>query len=127
MRAALLPLLLGACASSTTQVSDMMPYPDWRGPAVHGKHLGDRGLEIELVAPTGGHEFEVSDVTRSADGQRAEVRCVHRKPTADFVTQAITPHRLTVPAAKLGDARVVSVFVTSGKDAPRLAFATARP
>jgi hypothetical protein len=120
-------LVLPACAGGAAVQPEMMNYPDWRGPAVHGKHLLDRGFEVELVAPTGGHEFELVDVTRSADGRRAEVRCRHKKPVADFVTQVITPHRQTIAAARLGDTSTVSVFVQTGSEPMRLALCTARP
>jgi hypothetical protein len=62
-----------------------------------------------------------------AAGERADVHCVYKPPTADLVAQVVTPHRLEVPAARLGDARAVWIWVATGDGAPRLAIATARP
>jgi hypothetical protein len=101
------------------------PLPDWRGPAVHCRHAGDGGLTVELTAPTAGHRFELKDVV--ARERRVDVVCSHTPPQADFVAQVVTEHRLDVAAERLGDARVVWVWVASGGAEPKLAIATARP
>ena len=118
-------MVAAACAGSPAVPAGPI-WPDWRGPAVHCRHLGDGGLEVELVAPTAGHAFELGDVA-CADG-RAEVRLRHAAPTADFVAQVITPHRIVVPAERLAEARVVTIWITSDRaPAAQLAIATARP
>jgi hypothetical protein len=105
----------------------MADVPNWSGPAVHAKHLGDRGLEIELVAPTAGHAFELRDVQLAAG--RTDLHFVHRTPENTFVAQVVTPLRVTVPPERLGEARAVFVWVAS--EPPRrpeeLAIAVARP
>jgi hypothetical protein len=125
MRAGLLLAMtiptFGACAGGAAG----NPAPDWRGPAVHCRHLGDRGLAIELVAPTAGHRFELASV--EVRGEHADVVCRHQAPKADFVAQVVTTHRLEVAAAQLGDARSVWIRIASDPDPARLAIATARP
>jgi hypothetical protein len=124
MRAvALLALVATACHSSPTP--NMLPYPDWNGPAVHARHRGDRGLDVELVAPTGGHTFALGEVVMGP--YAAELRFTHQLPKSEIVTQVVTPHRIEVPGARLGDARTVTVWVATDGGPLRLALATARP
>jgi hypothetical protein len=119
-----LALVAAACQGSPNQ--NMLPYPDWNGPAVHARHRGDRGLDVELVAPTGGHTFALGEVVTGP--YAVELRFTHQRPAADaIVTQAITTHRVEVPAARLGDARTVMVSVATDGGPLRLALATARP
>lgn len=115
-----------SCAGGP-DTADMLPYPDWRGPVVHVRHRGDRGLEVEMTAPSGGHQFVLRDVVLSADGQRADARFSHRTPTAAGVTQALVRHRLEVAPTQLGDARVVCVWVARDDQPAQLAVATSRP
>jgi hypothetical protein len=118
-----LPLVgFGACAGSAARTE---PLPDWRGPVVHCRHLGDRGLSVELTAPTAGHAFQLVDV--QVNGERADVHFTHRGPQAELVAQVVTPHRIDVRAERLGNARAVWIWVASGGAAEQLAIATARP
>lgn len=124
--ALLLSTLLGACAGPVPAVL----VPDWSGPAVHGRHLGDRGLEVELVAPTGGHTFDLRRVERSAD--RVDLHFVHGAPGDGFQAQVVTPLRVTVAATRLGDTHAVFVWIATARPgaAPspeNLAMALARP
>jgi len=120
----LLPLVAAACNSSPNLT--MLPYPDWNGPAVHARHRGDRGLDVELVAPTGGHTFDLREVVTGP--YAVELRFAHQRPAVDaIVTQAVTTHRVEVPAARLGDARTVTVSVATDGGPLRMALATARP
>jgi len=126
MRAILIALLLllSACASGTQPGT--VPLPDWSGPAVHCRHLGDRSLIVELLAPTASHRLTMVDVT--VDDSRADIRLLHQPPGSDvLVAQVITPLTVEVPAARLGAARAVCVWIATGNEAPRLALATARP
>lgn len=124
MKRALAGFLAAACAGSPKPAG--LPLPDWRGPAVQHRHLGDGGLEVELTAPTGGHGLDLATVV-AANG-RADVHLLHRGPRGDFNTQVITPLRVTVPAERLGDARAVVVWITPPDGAAeQLALATARP
>lgn len=109
-----------ACAGPAAAAGD----PDWRGAPVHLRHLGDGGVEVEFVAPTAGHAFALRDVVRA--GARAEVVCEHAPPTADFVAQVVSPLRLVVPAARLGDATAVAVVIAEG-GRTALALVSARP
>ncbi len=122
-------LVVAAAACAGGPAADgRAPLPDWRGPAVHCRHLGDRGLEVELMAPTAGHELELAGV--DVVGTCAEVQLVHRLPTADFVAQVLTTQRLVVPAERLADATVVMLWIASptvDQGARRLAITTARP
>ena len=125
-RAALLTLVLAGVGCSTTSSNPaMLPHPDWNGPAVHVRHRADRGLDIELVAPTGGHQFLLQEVVMGP--YHVELRCSHRKPTADVVTQVITTHKVEVPAERLGNARVITVTVATDGGPVQLALASARP
>lgn len=120
-------MVAAACAGSPATPGGL-PLPDWRGPAVHCRHLGDGGLEVELVAPTAGHAFELGEVARSPG--RADVHLRHRPPTADLVAQVIMPLRLVVPAERLLGARCVAIWIASpavDAGAERLAIAVARP
>jgi hypothetical protein len=102
--------------------------PRWHGPALSLRHLGDGGVELELTAPTAGHRFDVHSVARRGD--RVDVVCGHHLPTGDFVAQVITPLRVVVPAADLGDARVVAVHVVapdSRDGGQALAIVASRP
>ncbi len=114
---------MSACAGGPSPTGE--PLPDWRGPAVHCRHLAGGGLTVELTAPTAGHTFRVVDVR--AREQRVDVLCAHSLPAADFVAQVVTPHEIEVPAKQLGDARAVWIWVATGGTEPRLAIATARP
>lgn len=115
-----------ACAGNPAPVAnDTFGWPDWRGPVVQCRHLGDGGLAVEMLAPTAGHGFKLLRVEPRSGG--VDVVCAHALPTADFVAQVITPHVLEVPAAQLGEARAVAVHVTGADGATRLALVTARP
>jgi hypothetical protein len=115
-----------ACTGHPAPVAnDAFGWPDWRGPAVHCRHLGDGGLAVELTAPTAGHSFRLLRVEPRGGG--VDVVCAHALPTADVVAQVITPHVLEVPAAQLGEARAVAVHVTDADGATRLVLVTARP
>jgi len=120
-------IVVGACASGPAP-GPGLPLPDWRGPAVHCRHLGDGGLEVELVAPTAGHRIELVAV-QSVEAGGVEVVLRHALPTADFVAQVVTPLCVTVPAERLGAARWVAVRIASAAAdaATQLAIATARP
>lgn len=121
-RAVVLAVALAACAGPAEHAC---PTPDWRGAAVHLRHLGDGAVEVEFVAPTAGHAWTVRDVVRA--GAQATVTCVHAGPAADvLVAQVVTPLRVTVPAAQLADAAVVAVRIVDGAD-DRLALVAARP
>lgn len=120
----MLVLLLAACTNSPTMKTDE-PLPNWRGPVVHCRHLGDRGLLVELTAPTAGHKFTLQDI--AVRGGRADAEFTWQQPTLAVTAQVVTPHRIEVGADKLGDARAVWVWVTDGSGARRLALATARP
>lgn len=125
MRAVVL-LALAATACNSSPTPNMLPYPDWNGPAVHARHRGDRGLDVELVAPTGGHSFALGEVVMGP--YAVELRFQHALPPAgSLVTQVITPHRIEVPASRLGDARTVTVWVATAGGPQRMALATARP
>lgn len=117
---------LAACA--TPADSSMTEEPTWRGPAVHCRHLGDRGLEVELVAPTAGHAFEL--VAVRSEGHRAEVDLVHRLPAGDaFVAQVVTSLRVQIGPERLGTAKVVSIRIVPpfADSAIQIALVTARP
>lgn len=119
-------LALAASACNCSPDPNMLPHPDWNGPAVHARHRGDRGLDVELVAPTGGHTFALGEVVMGP--YHVEVRFTHQLPTKGaMVTQVVTPHRVEVPAARLGDARTVTVWIATDAGPLRLALATARP
>ncbi|HEB51888.1 MAG TPA: hypothetical protein ENI87_01405 [bacterium] len=119
-KAIVLPALLGACACAPTG----LPEPDWAGPPVNICHRGHGGLWIELVAPTAGHEFTLGEVRR--DGARVDVCMRHRRPSGELVAQVVTPIAVDVPAAQLGDARTVSVWIASDGDPRRLVMTLAR-
>ena len=125
----LLCLLAGACAWGAPAPVPLLP--NWSGPAVHARHLGDRGLEVELVAPTAGHSFELRSVETSAN--RVDLHFAHRTPGKAFVAQVVTPLRVTVDATRLGEARAVFVWINTvdGTESPprpdQLALALARP
>ena len=126
--ALLLPILLVACAGAAPSIL----VPDWSGPAVNGRHLGDRGLEVELVAPTGGHSFELSLVESSPDSVFVDLHFVHRTPGNTFQAQVVTPLRVTVEGTRLGDARAVFVWIATAEPGAepspeKLAMALARP
>jgi hypothetical protein len=131
MRAALFLscFLVGACASGAPAPVPLLP--NWSGPAVHARHLGDRGLEVELVAPSAGHSFELCSVEISTN--RVDLHFVHRTPGEAFVAQVVTPLRVTVDAARLGEARAVFVWIATvaGTESPppadQLALVLARP
>jgi len=105
--------------------NESLGWPDWRGPVVQCRHLGDGGLAVELIAPTAGHQFALRRVEPRQGG--VDVVCVHTPPKADFVAQVITPHTIEVPAARLGAARAVAVYVTQADGGTALALTTARP
>jgi hypothetical protein len=121
--------LAAACAGGAPSMPELIP--NWSGPAVHCRHATDRSLTLELVAPTGGHTFELVRV--DAKGTRADVHLVHRGPGDRMVTQVITTLPVTVPADRLGGARSVFVWIAGqaqdrGALGPeQLAIATARP
>lgn len=116
---------LGACCSNTAMTANE-PLPDWRGPAVHCRFLGDRSMQVELTAPTGGHSFTLTDVI-VRDG-RADAEFAWRKPAPDLlVTQAITPLQVDVGNDRLLEATAVWVWITDSDGARRLAVASARP
>lgn len=116
----LVAALAAACAGADGSRRD----PDWRGAPVHARHLGDRAIEVEYVAPTAGHAFTLRDVRR--DGERAELVFEHVPPTADLVAQVVTPIRVEVAAERLGDAAVVTVVIVEGGRSA-LALIAARP
>lgn len=105
--------------------NESFDWPDWRGPVVQCRHLGDGGLAVELIAPTAGHTFSLLRVEPRPGG--VDVVCAHTPPRADFVAQVITPHAIEVPAAQLGAARAVAVYVTQADGGSWLALTTARP
>ena len=105
--------------------SESLEWPDWRGPAVQCRHLGDGGLAVELIAPTAGHTFALLRVEPRQGG--VDVVCAHTPPEADFVAQVVTTHTIDVPADRLGAVRAVAVYVTQADGDPQLALTTARP
>jgi len=126
--ALLLAILLGACAGPAPAIW----VPDWSGPAVHARHLGDRGLEVELVAPTGGHSFDLCLVERPAGAVFVDLHFVHHTPGDTFQAQVVTPLRVTVDGTRLGDARAVFVWIATAEPGvepspEKLAMALARP
>lgn len=128
-------LLCAACAcGSPTTMPEAKPEakPDWSGPPLQVTSLADRGLRLELLAPTSGHMFDLRAVVQAADG--ADVQLVHRTPGDAIVAQVITPLSIEVPAERLAEARRVRVWITTlrGKDdssepPPALAFVLTRP
>ncbi len=87
-----------------------MEEPTWNGPAVHLRHLADRGIEVELMAPTAGHAFELVSVR--GEGRRAVVDFVHRLPPADaFVAQVRTRLRVQLGPERLGDASLLTIRI----------------
>ena len=126
--ALLLSILLGACAGPAPAPAPLVP--DWSGPAVQARHLGDRGLEVVLVAPTGGHSFDLRLVESSAE--RADLHFVHRLPGPTFQAQVVAPLPVTVDATRLGAARAVFVWIATVEyealpSREMLAMALARP
>lgn len=122
--ACLLAGALAACAGPTPAPS-AGPEPDWRGAPVHLRHLGDGGVEVEFIASTAGHAFELRDVARS--GARAELTFSHRGPAdGQLVAQVVTSLRVVVSPAQLGDAAVVSVRIDDG-GRTALALVASRP
>ncbi|MBL8735466.1 MAG: hypothetical protein JNL12_03495 [Planctomycetes bacterium] len=105
--------------------NESLGWPDWRGPVVQCRHLGDGGLAVDLIAPTAGHTFALLRVEPRQGG--VDVVCAHTPPKADFVAQVITPHTIEVPAERLGAVRAVAVYVTQVDGGTRLALTTARP
>lgn len=120
-------VVAAACAGGAP-ASPGLPLPDWRGPAVNCRHLGDGGFEVELVAPTAGHRLELVAVNAVA-GDGVDVVLQHSPATADFVAQVVTPLRVAIPADRLGDAAWITVHILPfGADsAVQLALAAARP
>jgi hypothetical protein len=115
---------LAACAGPSPAPA-VAPEPDWRGAPVHLRHLGDGGVEVEYVASTAGHAFELRDAVRS--GARAELTFAHRGPAdGQLVAQVVTPLRVAVPPAQLGDAAVVAVRIDDG-GRTALALVASRP
>lgn len=100
-------------------------WPDWRGPAVQCRQLGDGGLAVDLIAPTAGHTFALLRVEPRQGG--VDVVCAHTPPKADFVAQVVTTHTVEVPAERLGAARAVAVHVAQANGDTWLALTTARP
>ena len=120
-------LLAGACAGPAPAPAP--PVPDWSGPAVQARHL-DRGLDVVLLAPTGGHSFDLQRVESSGD--RVDLHFVHRLPGLAFQPQVVTPLLVNVDAARLGAARAVFVWIASVEyeampSREQLAIALARP
>jgi hypothetical protein len=123
-------LLAAACACGNPTMQERQP--DWSGPPLQVTSRADRSVQLELLAPTAGHAFEVRAVV-PADGT-AEVQLVHRTPGAAFTAQVITPLPLVVPADRLADCRRVRIWITTlhGSDdasepPARLAFVLLRP
>ena len=129
IRAALfLPCLLaGACAGPADAAGPLVP--DWSGPAVQARHH-DRGLDVVLLAPTGGHSFDLQRVESSGD--RVDLHFVHRLPGLAFQAQVVTPLLVNVDATRLGAARSVFVWIATAEyeampSREQLAMALARP
>lgn len=120
-------VVAAACAGGAPTMPGL-PLPDWRGSAVNCRHLGDGGIEVEMVAPTAGFRLDFLSA-QPADGNGASVVLQETRPTADFVAQVITPLRVTVPAERLGAAAWVAVYIVPfGADsAVQLAVAMSRP
>ncbi|MBL8756010.1 MAG: hypothetical protein JNK15_22135 [Planctomycetes bacterium] len=115
--------VLAACAVTGDRMD-----PIWAGPAVSGRNTADGGLELELLAPTAGHAFELVGVR--SDGGRAVVDCVHRTPPpGTLVAQVLTPLCFQIGPERLGASREVVVRVLPpGADAvPHRALVLARP
>lgn len=124
----LLVLVLASCCGTTSVIE---PLPDWSGPPLRVHSLADGSLELELMAPTAGHAFELGHVQVVAD--RAAVHLVHRTPGEAIVAQVLTPLRVEVPAERLAPARQVSVWIETraghgpgARSAARLAFVFVR-
>lgn len=117
-----------ACASEPAV--NHHPLPDWSGPPLQVIARADRGVDVELQAPTGGHRFELQRIDRAGD--TVDLRLLHRTPGDAFVTQVITPLRVEVPAAELAGARWVRIRIATAAGAAgapgsdRLAFVFAR-
>lgn len=106
--------------------------PAWSGPPLAVTSRADRGLQVELQAPTLGHVFELRAVVQGGD--TADVELVHRTAGDSFQAQVVTPLAVVVPAERLGDCKRVRVWVTTlhGADDARepaaaLAFVLLRP
>lgn len=121
-------LFVVACACEPTVHHE--PLPDWSGPPLQVIARADRGIDVELQAPTGGHRFELVRVDRAGDA--ADVHFLHRTPGDAFVTQVITPLRVGVPAGELGGVRRVRILIATAEGAggavggERLAFVLLR-
>ena len=107
------------------------PLPEWSGPPLQVTSRADRGLDLELTAPTAGHAFEL----RSIDAVGGGVACVlllHRTPGDAFVAQVLTPLRVRIDADRLGAARRIEIRIATAHgpaEAPKnekLAFVIVR-
>jgi hypothetical protein len=123
-------LLAAACACGNPTMQERQP--DWSGPPLQVTSRADRGLDLELLAPTAGHAFELRSVVQ-AEGS-ADVQLVHRTPGGAYTAQVITPLSIVVPAERLADCRRVRLWVTTlhGAEDTReppaaLAFVLLRP
>jgi len=122
-------VLAAACANEPPVKHE--PLPDWSGPPLQITSRGDRGLELEMTAPTAGHSLEVRTVEQGPNG--AAVHLLHRTPGDAFVAQVLTKLPVRIDAERLARARRVSVWIAtaagpSGAPADeRLAFVVARP
>lgn len=108
-----------------------LPVPDWSGPPLQVKSLANRGIEVEITAPTAGHTFELRSVQKEPGG--ASVHLLHRTSGDAIVAQVLTPLRVAVSGDLLADARRATIWIATadgvaGKPgAERLAFVIARP
>lgn len=131
MRRATVAAALAAAACANSKLADARP--DWNGPPLAVTNRADGGLQLELLAPTAGHTFELRDVVRDGAGT-ADVQLLHRTPGDAFVAQVVTPLPLGVPAERLAGCHRVRLWIDTrqGTDderaAPaRLAFVLLRP
>ena len=120
-------LFAGACAGPADAAGPLVP--DWSGPAVQARHH-DRGLDVVLLAPTGGHSFDLHRVESSGD--RVDLHFVHKTPGNTFQAQVVTPLLVNVDASRLGAARAVLVWIATAEyeampSREQLAMALARP
>lgn len=102
-----LSLLLGACGCEP----EPAPEPNWSGPPLSTRWIDDGALEVMLTAPTASHELTLRDVT--VDRDTADVQLDYVTPGEAYVAQVVTKVTAVVPAARLGSATRVQVWITT--------------
>lgn len=111
MRRASIAAMLLAAACACGDPAMRARQPDWSGPPLAVTSRADRGVQLELLAPTAGHAFELRAVV-AADGI-ADVHTVHRTPGEAFTAQVITPLPLVVPPDRLAGCRCIRIWIST--------------